>query len=62
MGVHILSLDIEDIYFLTGLSHNGARVTLTGGQGGGLPMKEYIYQYYEPKAKRHKGKLGIRGV
>jgi hypothetical protein len=28
--VHVLSLDIADIYFLTGLSRHGACVTLTG--------------------------------
>jgi len=43
VGVHILSLDIEDIYFLMGLSYCGAPVTLTRGWGGGLPMREYIH-------------------
>jgi hypothetical protein len=42
VGAHSLSLYIEDIYFLMGLSHRGAHVTLTGGRGGGLPMSEYI--------------------
>jgi hypothetical protein len=59
VGVHVLSLDIEDIYFLTGLSHRGAHVTLTGGRGGGLSMSEYIRQHCEPDAKRHKGKVAI---
>ena len=62
MGVHVLSLDIEDIYFLTGLSRRGARVTLTGGRGGGLLMREYIHRHCEPDAERHKGKVVIRGV
>jgi hypothetical protein len=31
VGVHVISLDIEDIYFLTGLSHRGVQVTLKGG-------------------------------
>jgi hypothetical protein len=31
VGVHVISLDIEDIYFLIGLSHRGVQVTLTGG-------------------------------
>ena len=62
VGVHVLSLDIEDIYFLTGLYRHGARVTLIGGQGGGLPMSEYIRVYCEPRAKRHKGKVAIKGV
>jgi hypothetical protein len=62
VGVHVLSLDIEDIYFLTGLSHRGAHVTLTGGRGGGLPMSEYIHRHCEPEAERRKGKVAIRGV
>jgi hypothetical protein len=42
VDVHVLSLDIEYIYFLMGLSCRGARVSLIGGRGGGLPMSEYI--------------------
>ena len=61
MGVHVLSLDIEDIYFLMGLSHRGAHVTLTGGRGGGLTMREYICRHCEPKAERRKGKVAIKG-
>ena len=45
VGFHVLSIDIEDIYFLTGLSHCGAQVTLIGGRGGGLSMSEYIRVY-----------------
>jgi hypothetical protein len=38
VGIHTLSLDIEDIYFLTGLSRQGYYVSLTGSRGGGFPM------------------------
>jgi hypothetical protein len=62
MGVHVLTLDIEDIYFLMGLSRRGARVSLTGGRGGGLPMSEYIHRHCEPDVERRKGKVAIRGV
>ena len=62
VGANILSLDIEDIDFLMGLSHRGSHVTLTGGRGGGLPMSEYLRRYYDPKAERCKGKVAIRGV
>jgi hypothetical protein len=62
VGAHILSLDIEDIYFLTGLSHRGSHVTLTGNRGGGLPMSEYIRRYCEPEAERRSGKVSIRDV
>jgi hypothetical protein len=57
VGVHILSLYINDIYFLTGLSCCGSHVTLTGNRGGGLPMSEYVRRYCELGVERHKGRL-----
>jgi hypothetical protein len=62
VGAHVLSLDIEDIYFLMRLSCPGSSVTLTGGRGGGLPMSEYIHRYCDLEAERRKGKVAIRGV
>jgi hypothetical protein len=62
VGVHTLTLDIEDIYFLTGLSQHGYHATLTGGRGGRLPMSEYCRQYCVPEAERSKGKVVIWGV
>ena len=62
VGVHTLTLDIEDIYFRTGFSQCGSHVTLTRGRGGGLPMSEYVCQYCVPEAERSKGKVTIWGV
>ena len=62
VGVHTLTLDIEDIYFLTGLSRRGYHATLTGGRGSGLPMSEYVCQYYVLEVERSKGKVTIWGV
>jgi hypothetical protein len=62
VGVHTLSLDIEDIYFLTGLSRRRHYVSLTGGRGGGLPMSEYYRLHCVPEAERKKGKVVIWGV
>ena len=62
MGVHTLTLDIEDIYFLTGLSRCGYHATLTGGKGDELPMSEYCHQYCVPEEERSKGKVAIWGV
>jgi hypothetical protein len=62
VGVHTFSLDIEDIYFLTGLSWRGYHVSLTGSRGGGLPMSEYFHLHCVPEAKRKKGKVVIWGV
>jgi hypothetical protein len=59
VGVHTLSLDIEDIYFLTGLSRRGYYVSLTGSRGGGLKMSEYCNLYCVPEAERKKGKVVI---
>jgi hypothetical protein len=62
VGSHILSLDIEDIYFLMGLSRRECHVTLTGGRGGGLPMREYLRQYCDLGVESRKGKVSIKGV
>ena len=38
-----LSIDVEDIYFITGLSQQGEMVNLQShGPGGGLTIDEYI--------------------
>jgi len=62
VGVHTLSLDIEEIYFLTGLSWHGYHMNLTGSRGGGLPMSEYCLLHCVPEAERKKGKVAIWGV
>jgi hypothetical protein len=62
VGVHTLSLDIEENYFLTGLSWRGYHVSLIGSRGGGLPMSEYCHLHCVPKVERKKGKIVIWGV
>jgi hypothetical protein len=62
VGVHTLTLDIKDIYFLTGLSWRGYHATLTEGRGSGLLMSEYCRQYCVLKSERNKGKVSIWGV
>jgi hypothetical protein len=62
VAVHTLSLDIEDIYFLTGLSWHGYHVSLTGSRGGGMPMSEYCHLHCVPEAERKKGKVTIWGI
>jgi hypothetical protein len=62
VGAHTLSIDIEDIYFLTRLSRHRYYVILTSSRGGGLKMSEYCNQYYVPETERKKGKVAIWGV
>jgi hypothetical protein len=62
VGMHTLTIDIEDIYFLTGLSRRGSHVTLTGARRGGRKMSEYVRDHCEPAAERREGKVAIWGV
>ena len=42
-----LTIEVEDIYFITGLSRWGEVVNLCSrGPGGGLTIDEYIAMYY----------------
>ena len=62
MGAHTLTIDVEDIYFLTGLSRRGSYVSLTCNRRGGMKMSEYCRDYCVPDAERQKGKVAIWGV
>jgi hypothetical protein len=62
VGIHTMSLDIEDIYFLIGLSRRGYYVSLTDSRSGGLQMSEYCRLHCVPEAERKKGKVVIWGV
>jgi hypothetical protein len=62
VGAHTLSIDIEEIYFLTGFSRHGYYVSMTDSRGGGLKMSEYCNQYCVPEAERKKEKFSIWGV
>jgi hypothetical protein len=59
VGAHTLTIDIEDIYFLTGLSKRGSYVSLTGSRRGGMKMSEYCREYCMLEAERKKGKVAI---
>jgi hypothetical protein len=62
VGAHILMVDIKDNCFLTGLSHRGARVTLTGSKGGDKPMSHYISEHCVPGTQKHSDKVAITNV
>ena len=48
-----LRLDVEDIYFIVGLSRRGEIVNLRAhGFGGGLTIIEYIVVYFLPKTEK----------
>ena len=50
----VLTIEVEDIYFITRLSRRGEVVNLRshGGPGGGLTINEYIAVYYYLDTKK----------
>ena len=44
VGVHILPMEVEDIYFLTGLSMRGSPVVLSRARGGETSLDDIIDQ------------------
>ena len=42
VGSDILTVEVEDIYFLTGLSRRGAPISLIGSHGGDITTRELI--------------------
>ena len=48
-----LTIEVEDIYFITGLSQRGEVVNLRScGPRGGLTIDEYISVYYYPDMEK----------
>jgi hypothetical protein len=60
--VHTLTLEIDDIYFLTRFSHCGYRVSLSRSRGGGEPMDYYVSQHYTTGIEKHSGKVAIKDI
>ena len=56
-------LTIVDIYFLTGLSRQGAPISLSGLSRGGESVRDYIRRYCREGSQPSKdGKINIRDV
>jgi hypothetical protein len=62
VGVHDLSLDIEEIYFLTRISRHGERISLSGIKGGDDKTENYIAQHCIVGTRKSSGKILIKNV
>ena len=62
VGGHILTVEIEDIYFLNGLSRRGAPISLTGSHGGDITTRELIDRHYAPGMSTSEKNIPIRVV
>ena len=62
VGAHILTVEVEDIYFLTGLSRWGAPISLTGSRGGDITTQEFIDRHCALGTRTSGKKIPIRAV
>ena len=57
-----MTVEVEDIYFLTGLSRRGSLISLTSSQGGDVATKELIGSHCPPGTKMSGKKIPIKAV
>ena len=62
VGAHILKIEVEDIYFLTGLSRRGAPISLNGSRGGDITTQELINHHCIPRTRTLRKKILIKVV
>ena len=62
MGAHILTLEVEDIYFLTGLSRRVSPISLTGSRGRDITTRELIDRHCVPGTGTSGKKIFIKAV
>ena len=62
VGAHILIVEVEDIYFLTGLSRWGAPISLTGSCGGDITTRELIDRQCAQGTGTLRKKIPIKAV
>ena len=62
VGAHVLTIEVEDIYFLTGLSRRGAPISLTSSRGGDITTQELINHHCIPGTRTSGKKIPIKAV
>ena len=62
VGAHVLTIEVEDIYFFTRLSRWGAPISLTGSHGRDVTTQELIDRYCLPSTRTSGKKIPIKAV
>ena len=62
VGAHVLTIEVEDIYFLVGLSIWGAPISLTGSHGGDITTQDLIDRHCIPGTRTSGKKIPIKVV
>ena len=55
-------INVEDIYFLTGLSRRGILVSFTGPRGGDMSIDDLIDEYCVVRTRSQGGKILIKNI
>jgi hypothetical protein len=59
---HTLGIEMEDVYFLIGLSKRGEPIMLIGHQDTEMMTDEYIAQYCRDGTRKRSGKIPIKDI
>ena len=62
VGAHILTVEVEEIYFLTSLSRRGAPISLTSSRGGDITTRELIDRHCAPGTGTSGKNIPIKAV
>ena len=62
VGPHVLTIEVEDIYFLIGFSRQGALISLIGSRGGTMTTQDLINHHCQPGTKMSGKKIPISVV
>ena len=62
VGIHTLSIEIEDIYFMTILSRRGSPVVLSGARRGETSLDDLIDQYCALCMESQSGNIRIQSI
>jgi hypothetical protein len=62
MGMQLLTIELEDVYFITGLSKRGAPIVLTGQRALPAPVDEYLANHCVPGARLVGGRIAIKDI
>jgi hypothetical protein len=62
IGSHMLEIDIEDVYFLMGLSKRGAPILFSGHRSTPQPTEAYVAQYCVSGSRLVGGRIIIKDV
>jgi hypothetical protein len=62
IGPHMLEIEMDDVYFLTGLSRRGVPILLSGHRATPQPTEAYVVEHCIPVSRLVGGRIVIKFV